>query len=221
MKLVTKNSPNQSKRIHGNAAVRLIVCHTPEGGYAGAVATCMNPANEVSYHRLYKKDGTEATQLVPFSRKAWHAGPVNSLSDGLSVEGFARHFSLTDAGTKEFAKGVAERLFARKLTPQWTTDPAKGGFCRHGDLQSNRTDPTPDLAEWRQFVRMVRAEYRKLANPNRLPGPSPKPDEFWDWMDWKDRGEIDPRPPLSKAFREALAEGGWPWRAREEWRERH
>jgi hypothetical protein len=183
----------------------------------------MNPNtdNRVSYHRLYKKDGTEATQLVPFSRKAWHAGLINSLSDGLSIEGHARHFNLTDPGTKEFAKGVAERLIARKLKPQWTTDPARGGFCRHGDLQRDRTDPTPDIAEWRQFVRLVLAAYHALTAPDRLPGPSPKPDEFWDWADWKRSGEKWPRPPLSDKFKAALAASGWPWQALEAWEKQH
>ena len=82
MKIVTKNSPNQSARVHGDNAVRLIVCHTPEGTYAGTVAFIMTPAAQVSYHRLYKKDGTEATQLVPFNRKAWHAGAVNASRTG-------------------------------------------------------------------------------------------------------------------------------------------
>lgn len=165
MKLVTRNSPNQSVRIHGDAAVRLIVCHTPEGSYLSALNTCMSRATEVSYHRLYKKDGTEATQLVPFSRKAWHAGPINSLSDGLSLEGHASDFSLSDPGTRQFARGVAERLIARKIPCKWTTDPVKGGFCRHGDLQSNRSDPTPDLAEFRRFTAMVSEEYMQLKHP--------------------------------------------------------
>lgn len=202
--------------------MRLIVCHTPEGSYSSAIATCMNPAADVSYHRLYKKDGTEATQLVGWTRKAWHAGAVNSLSDGLSIEGYARRFSLSDPGTQEFAKGVAERLLARKLRPQWTTDPQRGGFCRHGDLQSDRTDPTPDLAEWRQFVDIVRAQYRRLLDePERLPGPSPKPAEFWQWADWVNGGRVGPRPPLSDEFRAELARGGWPWAALEAWNELH
>jgi N-acetyl-anhydromuramyl-L-alanine amidase AmpD len=215
MKVVTRNSPNQSARIHGNNAVRLIVCHTPEGSYASAIATCMNPRADVSYHRLYNKAGTEATQLVPWERKAWHAGPINSLSDGLSIEGHARHFDLADPGVKEFAKGTAERLIARKLKPQWTTDPARGGFCRHGDLQSDRSDPTPDLAEWRRFVAMVVTAHRNLlGDPDRLPGPSPKPQWFWDaadaWLAGQRQGLPGPRP-----------KPDWFWEAVEEWVRQH
>jgi hypothetical protein len=183
MLIVTKPSPNQSRRIHGDDAVRLIVCHTPEGSYDSAVRHCLNPAAQVSYHRLYAKNGREATQLVDWDMKAWHAGPMNSLSDGLSVEGFARTFSLSDPGTVQFVKGVAERLVARGLPCQWTTDPVRGGFCRHGDLQSDRTDPTPDLNEWRLFVAMVQEQYDKLTEPS--PWPRPIPPWFWTWARWR------------------------------------
>lgn len=183
MNIVVRNSPNQSERIHGNSAVRLIVCHTPEGSYRSAVNTCMDPNADVSYHRLYRKDGTEATQLVPWARKAWHAGPINSLSDGLSLEGHARLFNLNDPGARQFARGVAERLIARHLQPQWTTDPARGGFCRHGDLQSDRTDPTPDMAEWREFVRMVQAEYARMK-------PTPAPQLKWAFRVEEANGEV-------------------------------
>lgn len=218
-----KNSPNQSERVHGNDAVRLVIVHTPEGSYSSAIATCLNPDAEVSYHLLIKKDGTEATQLVPYHRKAWHAGPLNSLSDGISVEGFAKHFDLADAGSKQAAKMVARRLYARGLKPQWTTDPAKGGFCRHGDLQSNRSDPTPDLAEWRLFVNMVQAEYDALKNPQSWPVPLPK--WFWTWARWRlGVAEFKPYGPANKNYRPGLpvpapgaswAPGGkhyWAWR---------
>jgi hypothetical protein len=179
----TANSPNQSPRIHGNDAVRLVVCHTPEGSYDGTSRFILTSSSKVSYHMLIKKDGTEATQFVAWSQKAWHAGAMNSLSDGVSLEGYARTFDLADQGSHEMARVVAQRLIARNLPCQWTTDPAKGGFCRHGDLQDNRTDPTPDLAEWGLFVNMVKAEYDRLKAPR--PWPVPLPAWFWVWARWR------------------------------------
>lgn len=196
MKLTLYNSPNQSARVHGDDAVRLVVCHTPEGSFSSALSTSMSDASDVSYHRLYRKNGTEAAQLVDFSRKAWHAGALNSLSDGLSIEGYARRFNLVDPGTREFARGVAERLVARKLPCQWTTDPSKGGFCRHGDLQDDRTDPTPDIAEWRLFYSMVAAEYEKLTAPPAT-WPKPIPTWFWLWAAWKLKGSQRGQRPAS------------------------
>lgn len=214
MKLVTKTSPNRSARIHGDDAVRLVICHTPEGGYESTVAYLMKKATEKSYHRLYKNDGSEATQLVPFAEKAWHAGPMNSLSDGLSISGFAHQFDLAEwDGIDEFALGVAERLVARDLPCQWTTDPAKGGFCRHGDLQSDRTDPTPDLGEWRIFVGLVAVHYERLTKP----WPRPIPAWFWPWLRWdQGHGEFKNRR-RDKAVRPKSAPRLiplWAWRRR-------
>lgn len=220
MRIVVRNSPNQSQRLPG--PVRLIVCHTPEGdNYAGMVAFLCNPNSDVSYHRLYNLPGTEATQLVPWDRKAWHALSLNSVSDGLAVMGRARHFDMSQPGVRALATGVAERLIARGLPPVWTTDVARGGFCRHADLQSNRSDPTPDIAEWRVFVALVQSEYERLRGPAapRLPGPSPKPRNFWLWADWKrSKAPRGPRPvPLSWVVRNS----SWVWRALEAWNKLH
>jgi len=181
MRIVVKNSPNQSNRLPGN--VGLIICHTPEGSYDGTISWVMNPDAQVSYHVLIKRDGTEAVQFVPWNKKAWHALVYNSLSDGIAVEGFARSFNLADEGSVQLSKLVAERLVARELKPQWTTDAAKGGFCRHADLQSDRTDPTPDLNEWKLFVAMVKSEYEALTEPNDWPIPVPQ--WFWTWARWR------------------------------------
>jgi len=193
VKITQKHSPNQSARIPG--PVRLVICHTPEGSDAGTIATIMNPAAEVSYHRLYLKGGLEAIQFVPFDRKAWHAKTYNSLADGLAVSGFARQFDLHDPSVQAFAHGVAERCLSRGLQPQWTTDPRKGGFCRHGDIQSDRSDPTPDLAEWRLFVGMVQSEYQKLKTPSSTkPWPVPVPEWYWKWALWVLQGRKGSRP---------------------------
>lgn len=184
------NSPHQSERIHGNDAVKLIVAHTPEGGYTGMINYIAHPGKKcwagerrVSYHMLIKKDGTECVQFVPWTNKAWHAGAMNSLTDGIAVEGYAYQFSLQDKGTHELAKQIARRLISRGLKPQWTTDPSKGGFCRHADLQSDRKDPTPDLAEWLLFVDMVKAQHAFMSDPK--PWPTPVPMWYWTWARWR------------------------------------
>jgi N-acetyl-anhydromuramyl-L-alanine amidase AmpD len=189
-RVITKDSPNQSQREHGNDDVRIIVCHTPEGSWGGTIATIMNPDTEVSYHRLRSKNGKRAIQFVPWERKAWHAKTYNGFSDGLAIEGFARHFDLDDDGVPVFARDVAERLKARGLQARWTTDPRIGGVCRHGDLQSDRTDPTPDLPEWRLFMGMVRHALDQLedAPPKEIPA------WFWHWARWRLGGRKWRRP---------------------------
>jgi N-acetyl-anhydromuramyl-L-alanine amidase AmpD len=185
VKLVHLQSPNQSQRI---GEVRLVIAHTPEGSYRSAIATCMSAPAKVSYHRVHKKDGSEATQLVPFARKAWHALSLNDLAIGISIEDYASKFSIADPGALAYAQSIAECLLEHGLKPQWTTDVALGGFCRHGDLQSNRTDPTPDMAEWRRFVRIVQRAYDELVDPEPVdperPWPLPLPAWFWTWARW-------------------------------------
>jgi N-acetyl-anhydromuramyl-L-alanine amidase AmpD len=157
--LVYKHSPNQSARVHGQKAVRLIVVHTPEGAYGPMVRymTDPNQARKVSYHGLLREDGREFTQLVPWGRKAWHAGAYNSLSEGISAAGYAAKFNVRSEQSKRLARIVAYRLTKRGLKAQWTTNPAKGGFCRHADLQTDRSDPM-SRAKWLIFVGMVKAE---------------------------------------------------------------
>jgi N-acetyl-anhydromuramyl-L-alanine amidase AmpD len=158
-KLVYKHSPNQSTRIHGQKAVRLIVVHTPEGSYGPMVRymTDPNQARKVSYHGLLREDGLEFTQLVPWGRKAWHAGAHNSLSEGISAAGYAAKFNVRSEQSKRLARIVAYRLHKRGLKAQWTTNAKTGGFCRHADLQTDRSDPM-NRAKWIVFVGMVKAE---------------------------------------------------------------
>lgn len=172
-----RRSPNQSQRTHGNSAVDLIIVHTPEGGYAGALATCLNPSAEVSYHVLISENGTKATQLVPWDRKAWHAKVHNSRSEGLSLAGFAASTFPLSPGGRVLARAVAYRLKARGLKPVWRRrGGVGGGFCRHADLQSDRRDPM-NLARWATFVTLVKWEHGRgrfrhhwgEGEPNRIP----------------------------------------------------
>lgn len=214
-KIVLRESPNQSARIHGDSAVRLIVCHTPEGDYGPMIRymTDPNQARKVSYHQLIREDGEEVTQLVPFSRKAWHAGAVNSLSDGISAAGRAVFFNPLSHQADTMAELVAKRLKARGLKPQWTTDSAKGGFCRHADLQSDRSDPM-SLDKWVVFVAKVQAAYQRLSNAKK-PWPVPVPAWFWEWAAWKKAGSPKgKRPQSAPAPGLQWAPGGkyyWAW----------
>jgi len=52
----------------------LIIHYTAGANEAGAIAWMTNPKSQVSSHILIGKDGA-ITQLVPFNRIAWHAGP--------------------------------------------------------------------------------------------------------------------------------------------------
>lgn len=74
--VTVKRSPNVS----GMMAPTGVIMHYTAGYDAkSAVSTLTNPAAKVSAHLVIDRDGT-ITQLVPFNRIAWHAGP--SVLDG-------------------------------------------------------------------------------------------------------------------------------------------
>lgn len=153
------HSPNQSQRVHGNDAVDLIVVHSPEGSYEGTVRFLQQASAGVSYHILIKEDGSEATQFVPYSRKAWHAGVQNSRSEGISLADYARKIRAFTPGGRKLARVVAFRLHKRGLPPTWRRKgEVGGGFCRHADIQSDRSDPM-SLSRWLAFVAMVKFQY--------------------------------------------------------------
>lgn len=159
--LVWKESPNQSKRVHGPESIRLIVVHTPEGRYGPMVAYCRRSSGRrVSYHGILREDGLEFTQLVPWNQKAWHVGAYNSLSEGISAAGWAKNFDVTSEQARRLARIVAFRLHKRGLPARWSRDGGGEGFCRHADLQSDRSDPM-SLEKWQKFVRMVQAEAKR------------------------------------------------------------
>lgn len=152
-------SPNSSARTHGNDAVDLIIVHTPEGSYEGTNRFIGLPSAGVSYHILIKEDGSEATQHVQFSRKAWHAKVHNSRSEGISLAGFAVSTRAFSPGGRKLARVVAFRLHKRGLPPVWRKHgEVGGGFCRHADLQTDRTDPM-NKYRWYSFVAMVKFQY--------------------------------------------------------------
>lgn len=161
-KIIYRDSPNQSMRPPWwRGGIEVVICHTPEGGYAGTVKYLQGRGSAVSYHVLLNEAGTEATQFVPWGRKAWHAKDDNSRSEGLSAAGYAASFRPLSEQGRVFARIVAFRLKERSLPAKWTRG-KRGvkGFCRHADVQSDRRDPM-SLAKWAVFVYMVKREYRR------------------------------------------------------------
>jgi N-acetyl-anhydromuramyl-L-alanine amidase AmpD len=157
-----RESPNFSDRKAG-VPLDLIVVHDTEGGYEGAVQWFCNGHSQVSAHIVLKEDASEATQCVPYSKKAWHCVTFNSRSIGLEMAGFAK------AGYGEHEWAVAARIVAfllhkHGLPPHWAKNGVGPGFCRHFDLGAaggGHNDPTTDDAIWAKFVGEVKAEVER------------------------------------------------------------
>jgi N-acetylmuramoyl-L-alanine amidase len=161
-KLKWRPSPNFSMRAAGTH-VDLIVVHDTEGGYDGAVSWFANSHSQVSAHIVLKEDGSEATQMVRYRDKAWHASAFNSRSIGLEVAGFAKK------GYGEHQWAVAARIVAfllhsHGLPTRWARGGRGPGFCRHYDLGQaggGHTDPTTNDRVWARFVKRVEAEAKR------------------------------------------------------------
>jgi N-acetylmuramoyl-L-alanine amidase-like protein len=161
-----RSSPNQSDRAAG-VVPYLVIVHRPVGAYIPSIAHLCNPApggeprRAVSAH-LITDSSREATQLVPWHRKAWAARDFNSCGYQLEIDDDA----WTGADPPAFYTAARIVAFLCKRTgipPVWSTSPlSKPGVVRHADLGlagGNHSDPTTDIAVWRRFIERVRAEH--------------------------------------------------------------
>ncbi|MFI8822980.1 N-acetylmuramoyl-L-alanine amidase [Streptomyces sp. NPDC053431] len=72
-------------------AIRQIVIHDTEGGYAGSLAALTDPAVKASAHYLVRASDGLVTQMVQNRNLAWHAGnwSLNMHAIGVEHEGYA------------------------------------------------------------------------------------------------------------------------------------
>lgn len=151
-------SPNYSSR---SARVDLLVLHDTEGSYDSAVSWFRNPENQVSAHYVIKEDGSEATQMVELSDKAWHVCYFNSRSVGFEMAGIASK----GFGSAEVL--AAANIFAFHLHHlQIPLRRAKGGvgpgIVSHYELGASgggHSDPSTQSAFMDNFFSAVTQQY--------------------------------------------------------------
>jgi N-acetyl-anhydromuramyl-L-alanine amidase AmpD len=147
-------------------AVRVVVVHTVEGSYAGAIEWFRNPRARVSANYVVGRDGSTA-QMVRERDVAWHAGNgwVNAHSVGIENEGYAFvPWTFTDAEYRASA-AIAAAVLRRRLLPidrkrvighSEVPDPRRpwlrGGFGHHRDPGS--------YWDWNRYMAYVRAYAR-------------------------------------------------------------
>ena len=124
------NTPNQSSR--KGQTIRGIVIHETEGGYLGAVGWLMRTGGDSSAHLILKEDGSEATQLVPWGGKAWHACNANSHTLGLEIAGFTA--SPNQQAQIDRAARICAYWCKRFGIPPAHANRAWDGICTHKDL---------------------------------------------------------------------------------------
>jgi hypothetical protein len=163
---IWRSSPNYNAR---NSAVTMVVIHSCEGGYAGCWGWLRNAKAGASAHYVVNESGSEVTQLVRESQRAWHvsatyacsrAGNKQCTRNGTSVNNFSvgiEHAGF--ASQKSWASGLIEKSarLTCDITKRHNVPRDRNHIVSHGQLQPyNRTDPGPNWP-WSHYMDRVRA----------------------------------------------------------------
>ena len=151
-------SPNHAERRDGARPELLILHYTGMRSGAEALERLCNPASEVSCHYVVEEDG-RILQLVPESRRAWHAGAgswqgrgdVNSRSIGIEIvnPGHEHGYRAFPAIQVEAVADLClECVEKHRIAPQCV--------LAHSDVSPNRKKDPGELFSWDQlFLRGV------------------------------------------------------------------
>lgn len=145
-------SPNHGVRKGGRRADSILLHYTglPDG--KAALRQLCDPATEVSAHYLVFEDGSVA-QLVPESRRAWHAGKgmwagesdMNDVSIGIEIANAGHR-----GGLPEYPLAQIETVIAlcRDIIGRWRIRPER--VLAHSDVSHGRKiDPGEHFPWWR------------------------------------------------------------------------
>jgi hypothetical protein len=150
----------------------LLILHMMEGGYAGSVAWLCRRQAGASAHLCMNEDGTEISQLVPLSMKAWAQCAFNGRGISLEIPG------KTAEGIPEARWRAAAAIFgwlcaAYAIPPVWARGGQGRGLCQHHDLGAaggGHVDCSEvGSPEWLAFVAMVKEAHDAFAALSELP----------------------------------------------------
>ncbi len=163
---IWRSSPNYNSR--NGSAVSLVVIHSCEGAYAGCWGWLRNTAAQASAHYVVNESGSEVTQLVRESNRAWHvaaayncgyAGNTQCNKNGVSVNNFAvgiEHAGF--ASQSSWSNGIIEKSakLSCDIAKRHGVPRDRNHIVSHGQLQPyNRTDPGPNWP-WSHYITRVR-----------------------------------------------------------------
>ncbi|HUS32150.1 MAG TPA: N-acetylmuramoyl-L-alanine amidase [Kofleriaceae bacterium] len=163
---ISRPSPNFNSR--NGSAVSLVVIHDCEGSYSGCWGYLRTTAAQASAHYVVNESGSEVTQLVRESNRAWHVAAnyqcanagnaqcgkngtsTNTFSVGIEHAGFASQAS--------WSNGIIEKSAALTcdITKRHGVIRDRNHIVSHGQLQPyNRNDPGPNWP-WSHYIDRVR-----------------------------------------------------------------
>jgi len=182
---IWRASPNYSSRPAGaTGKITMVIIHSCEGAYSGCWGWLVNKSAGVSAHYVIKEDGSEISQLVKESQKAWHIGAAydcklntskechlsgtssNNFTIGIEHAGYAKQASWNGTLINNSAKLVCDMSKAHGIPRD------KFHVVAHGQLQPyNRVDPGPNWP-WASYLAKIN-EYCGAAPVPPPPPPAP------------------------------------------------
>ncbi|MTI45448.1 N-acetylmuramoyl-L-alanine amidase [Roseibium hamelinense] len=147
-------SPNHGERPDGQAIDMLILHYTGMETPEAALRRLCDPRAEVSAHYLVYEDG-QIDQLVPESRRAWHAGKsawkgaedVNSRSIGIEIVNPGHQGDYPDFPEAQIACAIdlAKDIVSRHAIPPWNV-------LAHSDIAPDRKLDPGEKFPWDRFA---------------------------------------------------------------------
>ncbi|HEY1087068.1 MAG TPA: N-acetylmuramoyl-L-alanine amidase, partial [Archangium sp.] len=185
---VWRPSPNFNSR--GGTRPQLVIIHTCEGAYSGCWGWLSNSRAGASAHYVVNTTGSEISQLVRESDRAWHIAASyecsrnggqkcglngqsgNTLSVGIEHAGFASQSSWPAGQIDASAKLVCN------ITKDWGIARDRFHIVGHGQLQPwNRTDPGRNWP-WTSYLQKINAACGSSTGGGGgggTPAPAPSP----------------------------------------------
>ena len=162
---IWRASPNYSSRSSSSIGdPAMIIVHTCEGSYSGCWGWLANSRSGVSAHYVVNNDGSEVSQLVLESKKAWHIGSsydcgLNSGTDCWRNGSSNNHFTIGIehagyASQSSWSAGLIDRSASLicDIADDWDIPIDRYHVVGHGQLQPyNRVDPGPNWP-WTDYL---------------------------------------------------------------------
>ncbi len=192
---VWRPSPNYSARpSSASGKPSMVIIHTCEGSYSGCWNWLKMSKSKVSAHYVVNSSGSEVTQLVRETNKAWHmsadykcklnskqqcaldGASGNNFTIGIEHAGFSAQTSWAPGLLKASAKLTCD------ITKQWGIPRDKFHIVGHGQLQPyNRIDPGKSWP-WGEYLALVNSACainppKDPQDPQEPQPPAPEPQD--------------------------------------------
>lgn len=144
-------SPNHGERADGRRPDMILLHYTGMPDAAEALERLCSPASEVSSHYFVFEDG-RIIQLVPESRRAWHAGvsfwagetDINSCSIGIEIANPGHDYGYPDFPKRQIAAVTA---LCRGILTRHAIPPER--ILAHSDVAPSRKRDPGEKFPWR------------------------------------------------------------------------